>query len=1247
MEKNERVCKSTEPKYRGVKAMPFVIGEKLAGNETFEKLGTIGTSSNLLVYLTTVFNMNSITATNIINIFNGTCNFGTLLGAFLSDTYLGRYKTLGIASVSSFLGMLVLTLTAAISKLHPPDCGTNSKCIGPSAGQMAFLLTGFGLLIAGASGIRPCNLAFGADQFNPNTESGRRRINSFFNWYYFTFTFAMMVSLTIIVYVQSDVNWALGLAIPAFLMFLSCTFFFVGTRIYVKVIPKGSPLASVAQVMVTAVKKRKLKLPEQPWVSLFDHISSNSINSKLPYTDQFRFLSKAAIVTPEDKINTDGSAADPWRLCSIQQVEEVKCLVRVIPIWVACIIYFVSLVQQQTYVVFQALQSDRRFGHSSFKIPAASYSVFQMLSLTIWIPIYDRLIVPLLRKLTKKEAGITILQKMGIGMFLSVFTMILSALVENRRRTVALTKPTVGFEPRKGDISSMSGLWLVAQLGLAGFSEAFAIIGETEFFYKQFPENMRSFGGSVLFCGLAMSSYLSSFLISIVHHVTRNNGGGNWLAEDLNKGRLDYFYYLIAALEGYKLSTTVPHLDVAIEKTEGILNARVVPQRERERERERASWRKIMEMEKNGKVAKEPMEKDEKVSATNEPNYRGIKAMPFVIGKPHIHTCSQQGSFLLLPLSSVIFLSVVSSPLQFSKAAYENFAGNETFEKLGTIGTSSNLLVYLTTVFHMNSFAATNLLNIFNGTSNFGTLVGAFLSDTYFGRYKTLGFASVSSFLVPMILPIFGLSSFYGMLALTLTAAMPQLHPHSCGKGETSRCEGPNAGQMAFLLGGFALLIVGASGIRPCNLAFGADQFNPNSESGRRGTNSFFNWYYLTYTFAVMVSMTAVVYLQSNVSWSLGLAIPTLLMFLSCALFFGGTKIYVIVMPEGSPLKAVAQVIVAATKKRGLKLPEQPWLSLFDYTPTGSINLNVPHTDQFRFLSKAAIISPEDEINSDGSAANPWRLCSVQQVEQLKCLLRLFPVWVACLVYGVFLVQQSNYMVFQALQCDRRLGSTSFKIPAATYIVFAMLTLTIWLPIYDRIVVPFLRRLTGRPNGITLLQRMGVGILLSILSLIVSALVETQRRTLALTEPTLGFEPRKGAISSMSGLWFIPQLVLAGLSEAFFFVGQNELFYSQSPENMRSMAASFVFCAFAGSSYFSSFLASVVQSATRRGAGESWLAEDLNKGRLDYFYYLVAGLEALNLGYFLVCSKWYKYKRIDNNTSEVAMEDMQSGKPDV
>lgn len=74
-----------------------------AGNETFEKLGTIGTLANLLVYLTTVFNLSSLTATNIINIFNGSASLSTLLGAFLCDTYFGRYKTLGFCTIASFL----------------------------------------------------------------------------------------------------------------------------------------------------------------------------------------------------------------------------------------------------------------------------------------------------------------------------------------------------------------------------------------------------------------------------------------------------------------------------------------------------------------------------------------------------------------------------------------------------------------------------------------------------------------------------------------------------------------------------------------------------------------------------------------------------------------------------------------------------------------------------------------------------------------------------------------------------------------------------------------------------------------------------------------------------------------------------------------------------------------------------------------------------------------------------------------
>lgn len=523
--------------YKGIKAMPFIIG-----NETFEKLGAIGTLSNLQVYLTTVFNMSRINATTLLNIFNGTTNFATLLGAYLSDTYLGRYKTLGYASVSSFLGLLVITLTAVFKKLHPPHCGADdSKCIGPDAGQMSFLWLGFGLMIIGAGGIRPCNLAFGADQFNPNTESGKRGINSFFNWYFFTITFAQMVSVTLVVYVQSDVSWSIGLAIPSIFMLLSCVLFFMGTKIYVKVKPEGSPFTGIVQVLVVAFKKRRL--PRRPWLSLFNYTPSKSINSKLPHTEQFRFLDKAAILTEGDEVNPDGSAANPWNLCSMQQVEEIKCVLRVIPVSLTAILYHIGA--QQQYIVFQALQSNRHLGKASFQIPAATYTIFAMLSLTIFIPIYDRILVPFMQRITGKEGGITVLQRMGIGIFITIVESFVGAFVEVRRRDLALKHPIPGG---RGAISPMSALWLVPQLTLGGLAEAFNSIGQVEFYYKQFPENMRSVAGAFFFCGSAVANYLYGIIISIVHHSTEGTSGGNWLPEDLNKGRLDYFYYLTGAL---------------------------------------------------------------------------------------------------------------------------------------------------------------------------------------------------------------------------------------------------------------------------------------------------------------------------------------------------------------------------------------------------------------------------------------------------------------------------------------------------------------------------------------------------------------------------------------------------------------------------------------------------------------------------------------------------------------------------
>ncbi|VAH95625.1 unnamed protein product [Triticum turgidum subsp. durum] len=410
-------------------------------------------------------------------------------------------------------GMFFLTLTAGADSLHPADCGVGEVCEKASSYQLAVLFIAFAFLVIGSAGIRPCSMPFGADQFDPHTESGKRGINSFFNWYYFTFTSAMLVSATVIIYVQSNVNWAIGLGIPTALMFLACVLFFMGTRLYVRVIPEGSPFTTIVQVFAAAFAKRSLKQAKDPKQDLFDP----------PHT----------------------SAIDPWRLCTVQQVEEVKCLIRIVPVWSTGIIYYVAVVQQSTYVVFSALQSDRRLG-SSFHVPAASFTVFAMLAQTLWIPIYDRLLVPRLRKVTGKDEGFTLLQRQGIGIALSTVAMIISAVVEDRRRDIALNQPNIGTTQTGGGISAMSSFWMVPQLMILGLSEAFNLISQIEFYYKEIPEHMRSVAGALAFCNLALGNYLSGFLTTIVHRTT--GGGQNWLAQDLNKGRLDLFYWMIAGI---------------------------------------------------------------------------------------------------------------------------------------------------------------------------------------------------------------------------------------------------------------------------------------------------------------------------------------------------------------------------------------------------------------------------------------------------------------------------------------------------------------------------------------------------------------------------------------------------------------------------------------------------------------------------------------------------------------------------
>lgn len=242
----------------------------------------------------------------------------------------------------------------------------------------------------------------------------------------------------------------------------------------------------------------------------------------------------------------------------------------------------------------------------------------------------------------------------------------------------------------------------------------------------------------------------------------------------------------------------------------------------------------------------------------------------------------------------------------------------------------------------------------------------------------------------------------------------------------------------------------------------------------------------------------------------------------------------------------------------------------------------------------------------------------MNQVEQLKAVIRIIPIWTTGVLMTVS-VTQSSFAVLQATTMDRHLTS-SFEIPAGSFRMFVVIAVALWLGLYDSIILPLASKVMGKPVRLSSRERMGIGIFLGCVHMSTSAIVEGIRRKKAIEE---GFSDDPNAVVSMSALWLLPQYMFLGIAEAFNAVGQMEFFYSQLPKSMSSIALTLNLLGMSVASLIATFVMSTVDSMTRRGNQESWLADNLNKGHFDYYCWLLCGVGVVNCAYYIACCKAY------------------------
>ncbi|XP_060213703.1 protein NRT1/ PTR FAMILY 6.2-like isoform X1 [Lycium barbarum] len=526
--------------YKGLPADRSITGgwvpaALVLGIEINERLSTMGIAVNLVTYLGGTMHLPSAASANIVTDFMGTAFLLCLLGGFLADSFLGRYKTIAIFAVIQSLGTGMLTVTTGLPQLRPPPCHPHESCKAANGFQMGILYIALYLIALGTGGLKSSVSGFGTDQFDEKDEKEKSQMAYFFNRFFLFISIGTLLAVTVLVYVQDEVgrSWAYGICCIS--MLIAIVIFFLGTKRYRYKRCSGSPIVQIFQVILAATRKKNMNVPYDVGM-LYE---TNQEASRIQHSEQFRFLDKAAIVAQGDFEDHSNSAPNPWKLCTVTRVEEVKMMARLIPIWATTILFWTTYAQMITFSVEQAATMERSIG--KFTIPAGSLTVFFVSAILITLAIYDRFIMPLWQKL-KGKPGFTSLQKIAIGLVLSTMGMGIAALVEMKRLSVAKSTG------RNMSTVPISVFFLIPQFFLVGAGEGFIYTGQLDFFITESPKGMKTMSTGLFLTTLSLGFFFSSFLVSIIKKVTGTNGGDGWLADNINYGRLDLFYGLLAIL---------------------------------------------------------------------------------------------------------------------------------------------------------------------------------------------------------------------------------------------------------------------------------------------------------------------------------------------------------------------------------------------------------------------------------------------------------------------------------------------------------------------------------------------------------------------------------------------------------------------------------------------------------------------------------------------------------------------------
>ncbi|GLT63066.1 hypothetical protein SLA2020_356590 [Shorea laevis] len=536
----------------------------------------------------------------------------------------------------------------------------------------------------------------------------------------------------------------------------------------------------------------------------------------------------------------------------------------------------------------------------------------------------------------------------------------------------------------------------------------------------------------------------------------------------------------------------------------------------------------------------------------------------------------------------------------------------EVLENLAYLANASNLVLYLLKFMHFSPSSSANIVTNFMGTAFLLALLGGFLADAFFTTYCLYLISAAIEFM--------------GLLILTMQACIPSLKPPACSLVNTKTpCQEVTGGKAALLFAGLYLVALGVGGIKGSLPPHGAEQFDETTPQGRKQRSSFFNYFVFSLSCGALIAVSFVVWIEDNKGWQWGFGISTATILISIPIFLLGSPFYRTKTASGSPITTLIKVLGASIYNCKSKRPGNAVMGM-DMGSSNTTEINNGKecntkqkgpsqtlTEDLKFLNRAV----------GNQTAHPILQCTVKQVEEVKIVVRITPIFMLTIMLNCCLAQLSTFSVHQAATMNTMLGS--LKVPPASLPIFPVIFMMILAPIYNHAIIPFARKITKTEMGITHLQRIGTGLVLSIIAMAVAALVEIKRKKVA---------AESGLVDSseplpITFLWVALQYLFLGSADLFTLAGLMEFFFTEAPLSMRSLATALSWTSLAMGYYFSSVLVSIVNGITSTFQQPPWLfGSNLNHYHLERFYWLMCILSGLNFIHYLFWARRYKYRLI-------------------